>query len=186
MKKKDERIPEFQGKLRKEAEDHQAIMKLLKEEEEKLRGLEAEAEQLKEKGNDSQRRLAAEQSEKAQLRGTIQAGRVFQRNLKDSLEEYLAEAEGMSVQHYIKTKEFKTTMARLNSLWYAAVEDELVKAEQTRIISLDMLDWLDPKKKGSYVFPEVELFPEELIPKLKLGKRSPLEIMKDWSVGGVA
>ncbi|GAB2288522.1 hypothetical protein Dimus_022852 [Dionaea muscipula] len=95
MKEKDERIQELQGKLRKEEEDHQAIGRLLREEEEKRRGVEAEAEHLKDKRNE------------------------LQRELKDSLEEYLAEAERMSVQHYIKTEEFKAAMARLNRLWYA-------------------------------------------------------------------
>ncbi|GAB2273718.1 hypothetical protein Dimus_008498 [Dionaea muscipula] len=93
----------------------------------------------------------------------------------------------MSVQHYFKTEEFKAAMACLNELWYSTsfdicklqVEDEFVKAEQTRTISLDMLDRLDPKKKGRYVFPEVELVLEALIPKPKLEKRAPLEIMKD-------
>ncbi|GAB2276174.1 hypothetical protein Dimus_010910 [Dionaea muscipula] len=110
-----------------------------------------------------------------------------QRELKESLKECLAEAERMSVQHYIKTEKFKAAMKCLNRLWYAAgfdicklqVEDELVRAEQTRTISLDMLDWLDPKKKGKYLFPEVELVSEGLIPKPSLEKRAPLEIMKD-------
>ncbi|GAB2288250.1 hypothetical protein Dimus_022590 [Dionaea muscipula] len=81
-------------------------------------------------------------------------------------------------------------MAPLNRPWYAAgldicklqVEDELVKAEQTRTISLDILDRLDPKNKGRYVFPEVKLFPEELISKTKLVKRAPLEKMKDLAM----
>ncbi|GAB2273512.1 hypothetical protein Dimus_008304 [Dionaea muscipula] len=113
-----------------------------------------------------------------QLRDAIQAGRVLQRELKGSLEEYLAEVERLSMQHYIKAEEFKAAMARLNRPWYAVgfdiyklqVEDELVKAKQTRIISLDMLDRLDPKKKGRYVFPEVELVLEELIPKPARGR----------------
>ncbi|GAB2268401.1 hypothetical protein Dimus_003363 [Dionaea muscipula] len=127
-----------QGKPRKEEEDHQASVTLLKEEKEKRREVEAEVEQLREKANDLQRGLVAEQNEKVQLRATIQDGRMIQRELKGSLEEYVAVDEGTSVQHYIKTEEFKAAL--------------------------------------------VELFPEERIPKPKLVKRSPLEIMKDLVV----
>ncbi|GAB2270927.1 hypothetical protein Dimus_005787 [Dionaea muscipula] len=141
-----------------------------------------------EKVKESQRGLSEEQSEKVHRGTRSKLGRVIRPESR-SLSRSAVEAEGTSVQHYIKTEEFKAAMAWLNGLWYAAgfdicklqVEDELVKAKQTRTISLDMLDRLDPKNKGRYVFPEVELFPEELIPKPKLAKRSPMEIMKDWA-----
>ncbi|GAB2281276.1 hypothetical protein Dimus_015879 [Dionaea muscipula] len=64
--------------------------------------------------------LVADQSEKVQLRAKIQAERVARQELKESLREYVADAEATSVQHYIKTEEFKAAMVRLNNLWYAA------------------------------------------------------------------
>ncbi|GAB2292882.1 hypothetical protein Dimus_027109 [Dionaea muscipula] len=172
---KEERIQQLQEKLKKEDESHGISSALLMEEKEKRREDEAELERMKKK------------REKVQLRTKMQAEMTTRLELKELLEEYVADAETTSVQQYIKNEEFKAVMARLNKLWYAAgfdicklqVEDELVKAEQTRTISLDMLDQLVPKNKGRYIFPKVDLLPEELILRSKLVKRPPLEIMKN-------
>ncbi|GAB2269134.1 hypothetical protein Dimus_004062 [Dionaea muscipula] len=127
VRRKEDQKRKIEKEMEKLVLDKAIMEREVKEWKKKVKQMEGEGEmkkrkvdvegQLKEKDEKIQELgLVAEQSEKVQLRAKIQAGRVTQQEMKEPLEEYMADVEGMSVQHYIKTEEFKASMARLKKL----------------------------------------------------------------------
>ncbi|GAB2283596.1 hypothetical protein Dimus_039610 [Dionaea muscipula] len=121
--------------------------------------------------------------EEIKLRAMVRYNRAKRQELKTALTAYVADAEAMAVDNFIKTSNYENAMGDICCDFYKFGFD-LARLQAERAIGkagkVQCLDALDMKDTSGLEIPQEIPFPEQWLPKRVSTERPPLELLLEW------
>ncbi|GAB2286224.1 hypothetical protein Dimus_020646 [Dionaea muscipula] len=121
--------------------------------------------------------------EEIKLRAMVRYNRAKRQELRTALTAYVADAETMAIDNFVKTSNYENAMGDICCDFYKFGFD-LTRLQAERAIGKDgkveLLDALDMKGTSGLAIPEEIPFPEQWLPKRTSTERPPLELLLKW------
>ncbi|GAB2299674.1 hypothetical protein Dimus_038577 [Dionaea muscipula] len=145
--------------------------------------LEDEAQFLREVEAKHQQQMLDATMEEVKLRALVRYNRAKRQELKTALTAYVADAETMAIDNFVKTTNYENAMGDICCDFYKFGFD-LARMQAERAIGkagkVEVLDALDMKDITGLVIPDEMSFPEQWLPKRVSTERPPLELLLEW------
>ncbi|GAB2278373.1 hypothetical protein Dimus_039286 [Dionaea muscipula] len=121
--------------------------------------------------------------EEIKLRALVRYNQAKRQELKTALTAYVADAEAMAIDNFVKTPNYENAMGDICYEFYKFGFD-LARLQTERAMGkagkVEVLDALDMKDTSGLVIPDEIPFPEQWLPKRISTERPPLELLLEW------
>ncbi|GAB2279045.1 hypothetical protein Dimus_013707, partial [Dionaea muscipula] len=160
-----------------------ALQETEKKQRELVKQLERETQFLRDAEAKHQQQMLDTNLEEIKQWAMVRYNRAKPQELKTALTAYVADAEAMAIDNFVKTSNYENAMGDICCDFYKFAFD-LTRLQAERAIEkagkVEVLDALDMKDTTGLAIPDEIPFLEQWLPKRTSTERPPLELLLEW------